>query len=495
MISILTTVKNGYEFLEECATSIFLQHCHYGGKPTFEWEWWIGINGHGETGGPALAAARKILEAAAPEHKHRINVINMQDVSGRVDALNTLCAYTRGEWIAILDCDDVWEQDKLLTQMIAIQMCERPIDILGTHCSYFGDGALPASPILPSGWIAPESVFAGNPIINSSVLMRREIAVWEDRCGLEDYDLWIRSAKAGRTLFNIPHALTRHRIHGGSAFNASGVQDLEGLRRLHRIGRPTVVTAYYPIQSKFSIKQYLDWITGFWPKIECPLVFYTDPNLVAVFEKLFAHRIHTKVVGLPFSSLSAFKKLSYKVWVSTKCLDKETSHTPELYALWYEKKEFVLRTIESNPFCSDRFVWCDAGIGRIPEITSAVQRFPMRERIPQGKMLVLEIDPLKQEDCAKDEWGIPGNFEKAATFGGGILASDAEGWIRWSKAYDAMLMRYHLAGRFIGKDQNIMASMILEQPGIVNSVRRPAALGPIAGWFYLLLFLSGANLS
>lgn len=492
MISILTTVKNGYEFLEECAASIFLQHCHHGSL-VVEWEWWIGINAHGETGGPALEAALKILDKW-PEYKHRINIVNMPEVSGRVEALNTLCAKTRGEWIAILDCDDVWQQDKLLTQMIAIQMCQRPIDIIGTHCAYFGKEGM-RDPNLPSGWISIESVYSGNPIINSSVIMRRDVAVWEDRCGLEDYDLWIRSARAGRTLFNVPHALTRHRIHDKSAFNSSGVQDVDGLRRFYGIGSPTVVTAYYPIKSKFGIEQYMAWIVNFWPNTRCPLVIYTEPNLVGMFEGLFASRKSVQIIGLPLSSLSAFKKLSYSVWSSTKHLDKETAHTPELYALWYEKKEFILRTIQLNPFYSDRFVWCDAGIGRCREINSLCERFPMRENIPSGKMLVLEIDPLKQEDCVKDEWGIPGSFEKVATFGGGILASDVSGWIRWSSAYDAMLMRYHLAGRFIGKDQNIMASMILEEPSLAVVIKRPPSLGPIAGWFYLLVFLSGMRIS
>ena len=489
MISILTTVKGGYEFLEECAKSIFLQHCVHG-ELTIEWEWWIGINGWGEDGGEAYQVARKIQQNAAA---HRVHVVNMPEVNGRVEALNTLCGKVSGEWIAILDCDDTWEQDKLLTQMSAIQMSSRPIDIIGTHCSYSGD--VGGAPVLPSGWISLESVLASNPIINSSVLLRRDIAIWEDRCGLEDYDLWIRAAKAGRGLFNVPHPLVRHRIHSRSAFNGTGEQNLEGLRAVYGICAPTVVTAYYPIQSKFSVKEYMKWIIEFWPRVPCALVFYTEPGLVSMFEEIFANRERTKVIGIPFCSLAANQKLGYRVWEQTRALDKEVAHTPQLYALWYEKKEFILRTIEANPFCSDTFVWCDAGIGRVPEFIPNLQRFPLRGLIPRGKMLILEIDPLKKDDCGVDEWGIPGRFDDTATFGGGILASDKEGWLRWSKTYDAMLARYHLAGRFIGKDQNIMASMILEEPNLAAIVQRPPSLGPIVGWFYLLLFLSGIQVS
>jgi hypothetical protein len=485
MISILTTVKNGYEFLEECARSIFLQRCHYG-ELTVEWEWWIGVNGHGD-GGAALQEALRIKSLGKG---HKIHVVNMPEVRGRVDALNTLCSMTKGEWIAVLDCDDIWEADKLLTQRIALEMSAETIDILGTHCSYFGE-MNGESPKLPSGWITLEDVEESNPIINSSVLIRRELAVWEDRCGLEDYDLWIRAARNGRKLFSIPHPLVRHRIHGSSAFNGTSVQDIEGLRRFYSICGPTVVTAYYPIRSKYTVKEYIQWIGEFWPRLSCPLVFYTSPNLVEIFERVFSGRTATRIIGVPFSSLQAFRKLSHKVWADTHSLDKEQGHSPELYALWYEKKEFILRTIEENPFSSDRFVWCDAGIGRSREWASIVHRFPLKERIPRDTILVLQIDPLKKEDSSMDEWGIPGRFDEAATFGGGVLASGREGWMRWSKAYDAMLMRYHLAGRFIGKDQNIMASMILQEPGLVTIVQRPHTLGPLVGWFYLLFFLAG----
>ena len=494
MITILTTVYNGWEFLEECASSIFLQQCEYGATlPPFQWEWWIGVNGHGEDGGPAMAAA---LRAAAS--RPNVHVVNMPSVKGRVAALNELRRLAAPtDWVAILDCDDVWEKDKLLTQMLAVAMAPaaKP-DIIGTFCSYFGD-KVSSGPVLPPGWISPEQIARANPIINSSVLMRADIAFWEDRYGLEDYDLWIRASAAGRRLFNVPHPLVRHRIHAKSAFNGKGSQDMEGLRAYHGLiaKPPTVVSAYYPVPSKYPTADYIKWISDFWPHMQCNLVFYTDTALVEMFQKLFAGRPRTLVVGVPFRSLTAFQKLSPQVWAETYLLDKEKGvHTPELYALWYEKKEFVLRTIAANPFGSTEFVWCDAGIGRFPEWIPNIQGFPTSGVIPKGRMLLLEIDPFKPEDCVADEHGIPGRFENSATFGGGILASDVAGWNRWSKAYDAMLLRYYLADRFIGKDQNIMASMVLECPELAVLIKRPASLGPLHGWFYLLFFLAGIRI-
>lgn len=488
-VSILTTVYNGWEFLEECARSIYCQKSEYDGVKV-EWEWLIGINGHGEGGGPAMVAA------AAAARGPNIRVKNLSQVRGRVEALEELRTYCspKSNWIAILDCDDAWMPEKLILQAIAITRSTVPIDVIGTFCEYFGERG--GGPSLPGGWISPGRLVESNPIINSSALIRRELANWEDRCGLEDYDLWLRLARSGRKFFNIPHALVRHRIHSDSAFNgAGGKQRLPELRAFHGLcpPAPTVVSAYYPIASKNSSEQYMKWIEGFWPNMQCQLVFYTEPELAPRFREIFTGK-KAVVVGLPFSELNAFRKIPASVWKDACALDTEQNHSAELYALWYEKKEFVLRTIQTNPFHSSKFVWCDAGIGRFPGWIQSIQGFPDETRIPLDKMVVLHIDPFQVTD-GRGADDICGDFGTRSTVGGGILASGVEGWSIWSKAYDAVLLKYLRAGRFIGKDQNIMASVILEYPGLTVPIQRPTSLGPVAGWFYLLIYLAGLRIS
>lgn len=255
----------------------------------------------------------------------------------------------------------------------------------------------------------------------------------------------------------------------------------------------TVVTAFYPMKSKMSSEKYGDLIRGFWPHLpNCRLVFYTDPGLVESIRGTVEDERpagHTVVIPLPFEPV-----LGRDIWLKAEDLDPERGggHSADLYAIWYEKKEFVRRTIETNPFQSEFFVWCDAGIGRYPHWLPLIQGFPSSERIPRGKMLCLEVDPLQPEDF---ELADPDFSERVATIGGGILAADAAGWKRWSEAYDAMLQRYLTLGRFIGKDQNIMASMIVADPSLAVCVTPSARLGPIEKWFYLLFFLAGLSLA
>lgn len=229
-VSILTPLYNGVEFLEECAMSVCLQICNYE-STHFTWEWWIGINGHG-TGGEVLHRAREIqAKCKGAIGDCTIHVINLAEVKGKVEALNALMPYTKGEWIAVLDCDDTWERDKLLYQKLTIERCPKPLGVVGTYCRYFGD-LNTMGPNLPAGLIEYSSLWISNPIINSSALIRRELAHWEDRFGLEDYDMWLRIAKT-HAIFNIPRYLVNHRIHQSSAFNGKGKQDVAGLLKYH----------------------------------------------------------------------------------------------------------------------------------------------------------------------------------------------------------------------------------------------------------------------
>jgi hypothetical protein len=254
------------------------------------------------------------------------------------------------------------------------------------------------------------------------------------------------------------------------------------------------VSAYYPIKSKFGPDKYVKWMMDFWPKTHHPLVFFTDPAIVPLFDDMFKNRAGpTRIVGLPFGELAALTKIPSSIWLDTHRIDREApTHTPELYALWYEKKEFVLRAIKLNAFGSEHYVWCDAGICRYPEWVPHLSAFPRAQMIPPGdRMLVLRVNPFTATETEKD--GILGNFESVNTVGGGILAASAVGWARWNDEYDKMFMRYIFAGRFVGKDQNIMASLYLEQPDLVHLIDPPANMNSMQRWFYLLFFLAGVH--
>lgn len=230
-ISILTPIFNGVEFLEHCALSVMLQVTQIG-EIRIEWDWWIGVNGHGRTGGQVAAEVEKLRGMAGGGLYHRIH-LRVFEAASKVATLNALAAEAGGDWIAILDVDDTWDRAKLLVQAAASLQDAPGAAVIGTFCHYFG-AINSGGPDLPSGWIPLELLPTLNPLINSSVLIRRRLAYWSDQFpGLDDYDLWYRLAGAGHRFYNVPLRLVHHRIHPKSAFNASGVQDVAGLRAWH----------------------------------------------------------------------------------------------------------------------------------------------------------------------------------------------------------------------------------------------------------------------
>ena len=205
MISILIPIYNGIEFIEEAVNSVIHQ--------TFtEWELLIGVNGQPKNSEVYLKA--KICEEKADIGK--IKVFDLYFIQGKSNTLNELIKNTKYKYIALLDVDDIWLPDKLEKQLPFIDL---NYDVIGTNCIYFGD--VNKKSTIPSGDITKYNIKKVNPIINSSVVIKKELCYWNN-IFLEDYDMWIRLRKQGCTFYNCKETLIKHRIHKQSAFNSKG---------------------------------------------------------------------------------------------------------------------------------------------------------------------------------------------------------------------------------------------------------------------------------
>lgn len=216
------------------------------------------------------------------------------------------------------------------------------------------------------------------------------------------------------------------------------------------------------------------------------LVLFTETDLLPIFHQWCAARGNRIVlVGLPFSQFRALQKWGPDFWIQQRTRDHEESHTSELYCMWYEKKEFVLRAMDM--YKADFYVWCDSGILRFPEWLTEMAQFPRAERIERGRMTLLQVADFGERDTSLT------NFQYVNRVGGGIQAADGETWKWWSEQYDTMMKNYIASNRFCGKDQSLMASIALDAPGRVALVRPPHDMDGYSKWFWLLLWLSGRD--
>lgn len=255
-----------------------------------------------------------------------------------------------------------------------------------------------------------------------------------------------------------------------------------------------VVTAFYKIPSKCPVEQYLAWIEPFFKEMPFHLVIFTQTELVPIFKLMrqkWADR--TLIIDFPLMEYTALKKWGVEMWIKELGKDHEiptgVHHSIELYATWYEKKEFILRAIDMKAFGATRFVWCDAGILRFPEWLEFIKAFPREDCIPSGKMTLLNLVEFEPADT------IDTVFQYTNRIGGGIQAADADTWRWWSIQYDSMMVRYQLSGRFVGKDQSIMASLCVLHPDRVHLVRPHPAMDAHSLWFWLLIHLAGVTIA
>lgn len=213
-ISVLMPLYNGVEFLAESVPSFLAQTLNE------NMELIIGINGYDENNRDAFHIATRWIQQSG---KKQIRVLNFpkREIQGKVMALNEMIKYAQYNVIALLDVDDVWMPNKLEKQWPLLQ---QGYSVVGSQCVYFGgdrrfDGIVPSIPLLDFSGV---DFFKVNPIINSSVVLKKTLCHWEWE-GLEDYDLWLRLHKNPDVKFwNVPEILVKHRIHGRSAFNSKG---------------------------------------------------------------------------------------------------------------------------------------------------------------------------------------------------------------------------------------------------------------------------------
>ena len=217
-VSVLIRLYNGIEFLHESLASVCQQSYD-------DWDLLIGVNGHGPDGNDIYQKANEIVKQN--KYSNQIRVINYPNVKGGAEVMNALVADAKAAWVAFLDVDDMWLETKLLKQ-IHIRDLYPHLDVIGTYCRYFGQ--MKGSPQIPVGEITVDDFKTCNPMINSSILMRKELTNFTDRFYLDDYDLWCRLVLEGRRFYNLDEVLTLHRIHGASAYNASKKQNPEALR-------------------------------------------------------------------------------------------------------------------------------------------------------------------------------------------------------------------------------------------------------------------------
>ena len=245
-----------------------------------------------------------------------------------------------------------------------------------------------------------------------------------------------------------------------------------------------IVTAYFKIPSKKPHEFYVPHLRKFLSWVRSPILFFTTPDLVDELGSMRPKEFPiTFVTYNSVYEIEAFQKYGLDFWKNQYVIDPSRYHTPELCAVWYNKKEFVKKAVDIIGG-DEPFIWVDAGCIRHDYWRFFVPTFGQNvNAIPKDKVIIQLMEPSIPKE--KEFFIFPDVY-----VAGAIIAGYKEAWERYSTAYDVIFSKYVKAGVCANMDQFVMASVANAFPDAVEPIYDQDWNDHLDRWFFFLKFLS-----
>jgi glycosyltransferase involved in cell wall biosynthesis len=197
-----------------------------------------------------------------------------QSNAGPAAARNRALSIARGEYVALLDADDLWEPDYLQT-MVGFLNSHPEVAIAFSDSIFFGKSKFngrrfqevypPCTPITFAKLAAQISHVCVAATIRREIFDR--IGPFDDRLrAIDDFDFWLRALHAGCRIEPVPRVLVRYRRHvsalsfEGATNYSSGLQILAKWRDRDELGeeeRQAVEKTWQEFQYELIVREAL----------------------------------------------------------------------------------------------------------------------------------------------------------------------------------------------------------------------------------------------
>jgi glycosyltransferase involved in cell wall biosynthesis len=206
------------------------------------------------------------LEQAIEPYRDRVRYIK-QENRGAGAARNEGLRAARGELVAFLDADDIWEPNYLEEQVKFL--IGNNYDLVCADAMHFGKSRLEGQTFMgafmdsapPAGKVTfLDLISAKRSLITSGVVARRqpilEVGLFDESLrNSQDFDLWVRLSRAGRVLAYQRKVLLRYRFHEDSLSGDDFNRTMRELRVLDKIEKAFDFTAAERSEVSQAIEQ------------------------------------------------------------------------------------------------------------------------------------------------------------------------------------------------------------------------------------------------
>ena len=235
-----------------------------------------------------------------------------------------------------------------------------------------------------------------------------------------------------------------------------------------KTAKPTLVTAFYDIPDGVSFAVKKQRVRAFLETSESSVIVFTESQFadeLAAFRKEKEEK--TRVVVLERGEWVSVTRYIPALWIQQAKQDPEIrmNRTIENYQFGYEKKEFVLKAIEMNPFKSMDFIWIEPWqFESVPSVEFSGQN------IPTDRFLVANPEPFTADDLASSY------FKGKKRVDNRILAANGTQWKEYSKLYDVVMNLKLKIFSFVGDDSLMLHYVVIHKPNQFCLVKQDSLL-------------------
>jgi hypothetical protein len=218
-----------------------------------------------------------------------------------------------------------------------------------------------------------------------------------------------------------------------------------------------IVSAYFKIPSKRPHEWYIDHVVRFFRGVRGNVVFFTTPDVIDEVQK-HTKTDHVKIIYMQFHEIHAFSSAwGREFWERQYSRDRERYHSPELGAIWYEKREFIRKAMDMVE--SDVYIWCDAGCVRDSLSETGLSSLGQRKTFDtnDGRIHLQHV-------CNASYFRF--YIYPNAFVGCAIISGNKSAWTSYRSVYDDILTKYDKHEISGISDQYVTQSCIIKEPDL-----------------------------